>query len=87
MPIVARKSPTSPPMTPLMTLPLDTLVMMDRPNTASAKYSGLLNCRATFAKRGAMMTRHTVLKIPPKVLAIVEMPRARPGWCSFVARG
>ena len=68
-----------PPMIPLSTLPLETLVMMDNPNTARAKYSGLENCREIFARSGAQIIRQTVLKIPPNALAVVESPRARPG--------
>ena len=41
MPTVPRNRPMIPPMIPFSTLPLDTLVIMDSPNTASAKYSGL----------------------------------------------
>ena len=54
---------------------------------ASAKYSGLENCNATFASWGASKIRQMVLKTPPKVLANVDKPKARPGWRSLVAMG
>ena len=79
MPTVARNRPMIPPMIPFSTLPLDTLVIMDSPNTASAKYSGLENCREILARRGAQIIRQIVLKMPPKALAVVESPKARPG--------
>ena len=79
MPTVAKKRPIRPPMIPFTTLPLETLVIILRPKIAKAKYSGLENCNATFANWGASKIRQMVLKTPPKVLANVDNPKARPG--------
>ena len=67
--------------------PDDTDVIMLMPNTARAKYSGLLNCNATLASIGANKTKQTVENTPPKVEAIVEMDNARPGCPLIIAIG
>ena len=56
-------------------------------SSASAKYSGLENCSEILAKSGAQIIRQTVLKMPPKALAVVESPRARPGCLNSTAIG
>ena len=87
IPTVAKKRPIMPPMIPLITLPLETLVIMDNPNIARAKYSGLENCSEILARSGAQIIRQTVLKMPPKALAVVESPNARPGCRCSTAMG
>ena len=78
-PMVAMNSPIRQLISPFKIEPDDTEVIMLMPNTAKAKYSGLLNCSASFASIGANKIRHIVEKTPPKVDAIVEIDSARPG--------
>ena len=72
-----------------MTLPDDTLVIILRPKIAKAKYSGLENCRATFANCGANKIKQMVARIPglQNDVDIVDNPKARPGCPIFVAIG
>ena len=85
--MVAMINPKTAPMRPLTTLLPEMLVTMLRPNTARAKYSAAPNFSAILLSMGAVHSSITALNRPPKVEAMVEMLRARPGWPSLVAMG
>ena len=52
-PIVAINRPIKQPINPFKIEPVDPEVIMEIPKIAKAKYSGLENCKATLASRGA----------------------------------
>ena len=79
IPIVPIKSPSAPPISPLITEPEDTLVIILMPNSARAKYSALEKVSATFASCGAKTIRQIAENTPPNILPVVESPSARPG--------
>ena len=77
--MVAIHNPTRQPITPFKMEPAETEVTMLMPNMAKAKYSGFENVKATWANNGAKQIRQRMEKTPPKVEAVVEIDKARPG--------
>lgn len=71
--------PGIPPIRPLITDFPDALVMMLMPKKASAKYSGDLKFKATFARYVAPNTSTTQLNSPPHRDEKVDIPSAHPG--------
>ena len=86
-PTVASSRPISAPITPFSTFSLDTLATTLMPNRARAKLSWALNYRAKLDRMGEVHSSITAENSPPKVEAVVEMDRARPGWWCLWAMG
>ena len=78
VPTVARIRPPTPEMAPLIRSFPAKLLISTIPNTPRAKYSGGPNARANFDSGTASPTRTQTPMSPPVVLAIKEIPSARP---------